>query len=361
MSVSVFTSAGMSRAVSDLGHSQRTNRIRNQFPESSEVHLTDTLEYGHDVRHPHVLHFRKPGQPAGVVKAAVGTLKHISFPMLREKTAFNEKDARVLDPSVASYAGRNNTNVTQNYMEKVLKQLEYLRGLVDMTHVVNCYTALRTGSVTFNYPDLDDETINYGYGSAGTAVTSILRTALSGTTAPTAIWTHANALPLQNIDNLVRDIRATSQYGGDFDVLMGNAAWDAFRNHSTITSLLDYRRVQGAEITLRESSEYKGSVNNYDIYNIDTRYLLDTTWTQAWDTNTIAVVPRDNREQWFSTEFGAPFDRPVPGADPTFLPTPFFSKTFIDEDPPVKMLLVESRPIPLIKNPLCLRVQAVIS
>lgn len=361
MAVSVFSSAGLSLAVSDLGNAQKTSRVRRQFVDAPEgVHMSETLEYGHDVRHPRVLHYRKPGEASGVVTASVGTLKSIRFPMLRESTAFGEIDARVLDPSIAQYAGRNNTDANANFTGMVMKQLEYLQELIDNTHLLSCYAALQTGVVTFNYKDAPDETIDFGFGSAGTAVTSIIRTALSGTTAPTAIWTHANALPMKNIDTLASDARATSKYSGAFDVLMGRAAWDAFSVHSTVTNMLDNRRIDSGNMKLREDAEWKANINGYDIYLVDTRYLLNTTWTDMWNTNTIALVPREPTG-WFSTEYGAPFEIPVPGADPAFLPTKYFSKTFTEEDPAVKKILVEARPIPLIKNPLCMRVQAVIS
>lgn len=361
MSISIFGSRAMSVAVSIQGDAQKNNRIKKQFPDNDVVHREKRLDYGYDRDNPHVLVARKPGQPAGEVAATVGDLRSVTFPMFREKTAFTEDDADVLDPSVESYRGPYATDPALNFQEKVLKQAMKLRRMVERTHIVNCYLALSTGVVTFKYPGgLADETIDFQFGSAGTAVTSVKRTALSGSTAPTAIWTHANALPLLNIDNLASDIRATTDYDGAFDVLMGRAAWDAFRVHSTITNMLDNRRIEGGNLELRESKEYKGSVNEYDIYMVDSRYLLDTTYTQAWDTNTIALVPREPGGL-YSTEYGAPFEKPTPDARPTYLPTKFFSKMFTEEDPPVEFVLVESRPIPLIKSPLHQRVQAVIS
>jgi hypothetical protein len=360
MSISIFGARALSVGVSIQKDAQKNNRIKKQFPDNPTVHREKRLDYGYDRRNPHVLVARKPGQAAGEVAAAVGDLRSVTFPMFREKTGFDEIDADVLDPSVAEFAGPYATDPAKMLQAKILKQAMILRGLVERTHVVNCYQALSTGVVTFKYPGLPDETIDFQFGSAGTAVTSIKRTALSGTTAPTAIWTHANALPLQNIDDLVSDIRATTDYDGSFDILMGREAWNAFRVHSTITNMLDNRRVEGGKLEMRESKEYKGTINEYDIYLIDSRYLLDTTYTNAWDPKTIAVVPREPGDI-YSTEYGAPFDKPTPGASPTYLPTKYFSKMYSTEDPAVEFILVESRPIPLIKSPMHQRVQAVIS
>lgn len=360
MSVSVYDSATLSRAVTELEDAQRKARIMRLFKPGS-VHMAKTFEYGYDVDQPHILKFQKPDEGASPIPASIGTLKSLSFPKLRHYTAFSESDAKLLDPSVASYIGRN-SNVSANFSEKIVKQLAKIKRYIDTTHMVNCFTALRTGVVTFKYGGgYTDETIDFGYGSAGTATGSIIRTTLSGTTAPTAIWTHANALPLTNLDTLADSIRATSGYMGDFDVIMGTAAFNAFIVHSTVTSRLDVRRIDAGGMTLRESNEYKGSINGYDIYQVSNQYLLGSTWTQAWDTNTIAMIPREDLD-WFSTEYGAPYDRPTAGStELQFLPTPYFSKMFIDEDPPVQKLLVESRPIPVIKNTLCLRVWTVIS
>lgn len=361
MPVSVFSSAALSNAVTDLGHNQQTRRVRNQFPNSTDgVIMSETLEYGYDSRYPRVLHYRKPGEASGVVKAAVGQLKAIRFPMLRESTPFNEKDARVLDPSLAAFQGRNNTNANSNLIQMVLKQQQYLKNLIEMTHTLACYQALSGGVVTFNYPDAPDETLDLGFGSAGTNVDSVIRTALSGASLGTAVWTHANARPMENIRLLASCIRATSEYPGQLDVLYGRAAWDAFSGHSTVSDKLDNRRIESGSIKQRENVEYVGSMDGFDFYVIDTQYVLGSTWTQAWDTNSIAVVPREPTG-WFETVYGAPYEIPAPGANPEFLPTPFFSKTFVEQDPPVMKILVESRPIPLIKNPLCMRKQVVIA
>lgn len=360
MSVSVYDSATLSRAVTDLEDAQRKARIMRLFKPGS-VHMSHTFEYGYDSDYPHILKFQKKDEGASPIPATIGTLKQLTFPKLRHYTTYTEEDAKLLDPSVQSYVGRN-SNVSENFADKLVKQLAKMKRYIDTTHMVNCFTALRTGVVTFKYGGgYADETIDFGYGSAGTATTSIIRTALSGTTAPTAIWTHANATPIANIDTLADSIRATSQYMGEFDVIMGTAAFNAFITHSTVTNRLDNRRIEGAGLNLRESNEYKGNINGYDIYQVSNQYLLNTTWTQAWDTNTIAVIPREDLD-WFSTEYGAPFDRPTAGSERLqFLPTPYFSKMFIEEDPPIQKLLVESRPIPVIKNTLCVRVQAVIS
>lgn len=360
MSISIFGARALSVAVSIQKDAQKNNRIKKQFPDNPMIHREKRLDYGYDRRNPYVLVARKPGQPAGEVAAAVGDLRSITFPMFREKTAFDEADADVLDPSVAEFLGPYATDPAKMLQAKILKQAMILRNLVERTHVVNCYQALSTGVVTFKYPSLPDETIDFQFGSAGTAVTSVKRTALSGTAAPTAIWTHANATPLNNIDDLASDIRATTDYDGAFDVLMGRTAWNAFRVHSSVTNMLDNRRIEGGNLEMRESKEYKGTINEYDIYVVDSRYMLGSTWTAAWETNTIAVVPREPGDI-YSTEYGAPFEKPSPGASATYLPTKFFSKTYTTEDPPVDFILVESRPIPLIKSPLHQRVQVVIS
>ena len=360
MPTSSYDSITLTTAVNDLDSGQRCRRLMGLFAPSADVHLSTYLEYGYDTDNPHILQVRKQHEGSSPVAATIGDVKRLSFPKYRPSTDWDEADTRKLDPAVAAYMGPNASNPNSVQDDKVAKQLRKLRNYIDTSHLVNCLTALRTGAVTFKYEDATTEGIEYGYGSAGTAVDSIIKTALSGTTAPTAIWTSANALPMDNIELLARNIRATSQYGGAFDVVMGPAAWDAFRVHSTVTKLLDNRRTEGNVMMDKENGEYKASINGFDIYEVDYRYLLDTTWTEAWDTNTIAVIPRENLD-WFSTEHGAVYEIPEGGTRPSLIPTMYFSKVIVEQDPVSEKLIVESRPIPVIKNPLCLRVQTVIS
>lgn len=359
MSVSVFDSVSLTMAVNDLDSAQRASRIMRLFRPNPTVHVSKYLEYGYDSDNPHILQVRKQHEGSSPIAATLGTLKRLTFPKYRPSFDWDEIDAQTLDPAVAAYTGTA-SDPTAVQAQKIAKHLGKLRRRIETSHLVNCMTALRTGAITFQYEDATTEGIEYGYGSAGTAVTSIIKTALSGTTAPTAIWTHANALPMDNIELLARNIRATSQYGGAFDVLMGPAAWDAFRVHSTVTNQLDNRRIDSGGLMFRENNEYKGSINGFDIYEVDYRYLLNTTWTEAWDTNTIAVVPREDLD-WFSTEYGAIWEIPEGANRASFIPTQYFSKVIVEQDPVSEKLIVESRPIPLIKNPLCLRVQTVIS
>ena len=57
MAVSVYDSATLSRAVSDLEDSQRKARIMRLFKPGS-VHMAQTFEYGYDSDYPHILKFQ---------------------------------------------------------------------------------------------------------------------------------------------------------------------------------------------------------------------------------------------------------------------------------------------------------------
>lgn len=359
MSVSVYDSVDLTMAVNNLESHQKTMRVRKLFRDG-DVHTQEHLEFGYDIDHPHILYTRKQIEGSSPVEVKIGDLKRLTFPKYRPSGVLKEKDARKLDPSVAAYVGTS-TDANTNLAAVVAKHLAKLRRRIDTTHMVNAISALTTGSVTFKYEDATTETLDLGFGSAGTAITSVIRTTLSGTTAPTAIWTHANAVPLDNLETAATAMRAVTGYDGPIDVLMGTAAWNAFKVHSTVKDLLDNRRIVGSEIRANENMEYKGEVNGFRIYHVTFQYLLNTTWTEAWNTNTIALVPSEDPEGWFSTEYGAPFEFPEGSNVAQFIPVQYFSKAVRIEDPPVQKVILESRPVPLIKNPQAVRVWTVIS
>ena len=251
---------------------------------------------------------------------------------------------------MAQYTGTQ-TDLGANLAGKVAKALDKLRRRVQTFHLVNCYHALSAGAITFKYEDATTATIDYGYGSAGTAVTSIIQTAL----ATTRLWSASTSTPLADLELLAQNIRSTTEYGGEFDVIMGSTAFAHFAAHASVTNKLDNRRTDVGQMTFRNGSEWKGSVDGFDIYQVGFNYLLNTTWTAAWPATFIAVVPRENLD-WFSTEYGAIYEIPEGSETATFIPVKYFAKSITKKDPVLQTLIVESRPIPVIKNPLALRV-----
>ena len=349
MSVEMFDSTSMTKAVNNLDNAQRTARLLKQFPDG-DVHVSEFMEYGYDADNPKILQVRKITEGSSPIAQSVGSLKRINFPKYRPAMNWNEADALVLDPAVAQYMGTQ-TDLNSNLAGKVAKALDKLRRRVQTSHLVNCYHALSAGAITFKYEDATTATIDYGYGSAGTAVTSIIQTAL----ATTRLWTASTSTPLADLEQLAQNIRATTEYTGEFDVIMGATAFNAFAVHASVTGKLDNRRTDAGSMTFRNGSEFKGSVDGFDIYQVSFKYLLDTTWTEAWDTDTIAVVPRENLD-WFSTEYGAIWEIPEGATRASFIPVKYFSKSELKTDPVSQKIIVESRPIPVIKNPLAVRI-----
>jgi len=355
MSVEIYDSVTLSRAVNDLGNAQRNARIMRLFKDGATVHLSKELAYGHDVDDPRILQVRKLHEGSSPVADSVGDEKRLKFPKYRPATEMDEEDASVLDPAAAAYIGAG-TDLNSNLAARLVKQAAKLKRRIETSHMVNCFNALEDGSVTFKYEDGTVGTIEFGYGSAGTAVDSIILTTLGGTD----VWDNAASDPLTNLDEMAENIRATSEYGGGLDVIMGTTAWKEFRNHASITSLYDNRRMDAGAVQLRENSEYKGEIGGFGIYVVANQYKLDTTWTKAWDPKKIAMVPAEDID-WFSTEYGAPWEIPEGATSPLFLPTKYFSKTLVEGDPVSQKLIVEARPVPVIKNTRCLRVRQVLA
>ena len=348
MSVSIFDSAEMTKAVNNLDNAQRTGRILQQFPDG-DVHMAAYMEYGYDSDNPRILQVRKIFEGSSPVAHGIGSLKRINFPKYRPSSFWEEQDARPLDPAVMAYTGTN-TDANSNLEDRIAKQLDKLRRRIQTSHIYNCYKALSTGAITFQYEDGTTATIDYGY-TSGTATTSTILTAKTST----ARWEDAGSFPLDDLETMASNIRATTEYTGEFDVLMGKTAFKAFRTHASVTGNLDNRRVDLGGLTLRNGSEWKGSIDGFDIYQVSFSFVANTTWTEVFDTDTVVMVPRENLD-WFSTEYGAIWEVPQGSTSPAFIPTKYFSKSVIEEDPVTQKIIVESRPIPVIKNPLAVRV-----
>lgn len=352
---SLFTPGALTTAVLNVKTLRRwLTRNLFMFDPQSNLHAQKQLDYGSYSETVRVYRPRKAGAPAQPVSLTRGSLKTVQFPKIYLSWSYDEKEADVIDPSLPDYSGRS-TDPNQNLANKIIRELGNMRRVIYDTYEVWECLALMNGTLTLTYDDADTAVVDYGYISTGTD-TKTIQTALSGDD----LWTATSSHPLSQIDILCRQIRNNSGYLGNFTCLAGDNAWDALKVHGETRDMLHANNLLAGLLNLNATSDNKGNLAGVNIVNYSCWYENAAgTVVNAFDPDYVAIVPTDPGEN-FTREHGPCWDSPASDSAATFIIAEMFANEIQKKNPASTMYTLESRPLPLIKNPNMLRVQKVV-
>jgi hypothetical protein len=356
MSIDRFTSRALTQAVRTLGDG-RENFLVNVVFGRGQNHPTNLIDFGVMNIPARVALFRKPNEPALPVNKHTGDSKAVSAPKIRLKKVFDENHAAVLNPALDSYAGPY-MDPNAQIAEKVAMEQAELRRRIDRTVEVMCAQALFTGSITLTFEDGSTATITMEYTGDGATAgdTLTIQKALAGTDA----WGSATSKPWRTIETLVKQIRNHSDYSGPCDLMAGTDSFLALVENEKVRQHLDTNNLAVGSLGMSAQAAYRGTYNGVRIFVYENGYVNSAgTRVEVWDGKSIAVVPQGGGGQ-LTIEHGAVYDRPEGAMQAQFIQTDYFSKWHTEDDPAVEELIVESRPLPLVKNPKVIRIQKVL-
>jgi hypothetical protein len=357
MSIDRFTSRALTQAVRTLGDG-RENFLKSTIFGMGQMHPTNLIDFGVMNIPARVALFRKPGEGALPVNKHTGDSKAVSAPRIRLKKTFDENFAAVLNPALGSYAGPY-MDPNAQIAEKVAAEQEELRRRIDRTIEVMCAQALFTGSITLTFEDGSTATISMEYTGDGATAgdTLTIQKALSGTD----LWSSATSKPWRTIETLVKQIRNNSDYSGPIDIMLGTEAFLALIENEKVRQHLDTNNLAAGNLALVAQAMYRGTYNGVRLFVYENGYVNSSgTRVEVWDGKSIAAVPAGGGSQ-LTIEHGAVYDRPEGSSQASFIQTDYFSKWHMEDDPAVEELIVECRPLALVKNPKVIRIQKVLA
>ncbi len=204
-------------------------------------------------------------------------------------------------------------------------QIEMLNRRIEVMAV----EALRTGKVTVEgdlYPTVE---LNFG---RDVALTKALTT--------TARWGESGVKPLADLQKW--SLLVTEKSGATANtVVMDIEAWKIFAADADVQKLLD--RFRGADklnpTVTGEGGRYMGSVGDFDIWVYVGWYVHPTTGalTPYLPSHTVIVTGPDLEG---TRAFGAIRDE-----EAGFQALPYFAKSWVEKDPAVRYLLMQSAPL----------------
>lgn len=211
----------------------------------------------------------------------------------------------------------------------VASELQDQMEMIDRRLEVMAAEALRTGAVTVTGEMYPTQNVNFGRDPA-----------LSITLTGTARWNQADVNPLDNLQDWAQ-LMLQKTGAMAYDVVMTVDVWKIFRANPFVQQRIEKFNLsapmqQDAQIT--EGGVYMGTIDGFNIF-VYAGWYLDDTDTEQPILPAGTVLMGSSQIQGIRA-FGAIKDEAA-----GFQAVPYYTKSWVDEDPSVRYLLMQSAPL----------------
>lgn len=204
------------------------------------------------------------GDDPNVNRADKASEKIYSPPFYAESTFLNEFDWY---DTLVGMVGTVDERTFAAWRDEVLEEVLELRMKIERTYEKNAADALLSGIVNFDNGDTID----------------FKRKAASIQDKSGSPWTDNAVNPLDDIEEATRFIRVEGKWNGTmFDVIMGDAAFRAFRDNEKIQKIADNRRFELGALQMPARME-KGADLLATAYSSGTKKFRIWTYEQYYD------------------------------------------------------------------------------
>lgn len=244
------------------------------------------------------------------------------------------KDKRIFDASRALKRAAGETiggsfDGSHRIERLLVDNLNDQIGMIDLRLEVMASEVLRTGAVTIVGEKYPMQNVNFGRDAA-------LTLTLSGA----QLWNDPASSPLDDLQDWSQTLM---QKSGVFcnDVVMTLDVWRIFRKHPDVAAELDRFRgksTMSTAATNEEGGVFMGDVHGFNIYVYSGWYIDDSGVEQA--IIPVGSVILSGPKMDGVRAFGAIRDE-----EAGFQALPYFPKSWLDEDPSVRYLMMQSAPL----------------
>lgn len=280
---------------------------------------------------PRISPFVSPLLPGKVVDSGGYRTKSFKPAYVKDKRRF---DANIPYKRVAGETIGGSLSPNQRYERALATTLTDQLDNLTRREEVMAAEILRTGKVVVSGDGYPAQTVDFGRDSE-------LTKALSGA----ATWESSGVNPLDNLEDWAITIQDKSGVVAK-TVVMDPNAWKVFRSNVTVQKYLDIRRgtVNSLKIDPSFRSEdtkarYVGAIGDFDIYVYNDTYINDNGETaKLLPDKTVLLGSKDGLEG--TRCYGAIHDEKA-----NWTATRYFTKSWLEEDPSVRWLLLQSAPL----------------
>lgn len=297
------------------------------------VQTSDKEEIFFDVTDskPRITPFVSPLLPGKVVDGNGYQTKSFKPAYVKDKRRF---DANIPYKRVAGEVIGGSLSPAQRYERALATTLQDQLDNLTRREEVMAAEILRTGQVVVSGDGYPANTVSFGRDAA-------LTKALVGSNT----WASSGSKPLDNLEDWAADIQNKSGTVAK-TVVMDPEAWKIFRSNASVEKYLDYRR--GTTNTLNadpivrgkdSKARYVGSIGDFDLWVYNDSYINDQgVTTNLLPAKTVILGSRDGLDG--TRCYGAIHDEKA-----NWTATRYFTKSWVEEDPSVRWLLLQSAPL----------------
>ena len=297
------------------------------------VQTSDKEEIFFDVTDskPRITPFVSPLLPGKVVDGNGYQTKSFKPAYVKDKRRF---DANTPYKRTAGETIGGSLSPAQRYERALATTLQDQLDNLTRREEVMAAEILRTGQVIVSGDGYPANTVSFGRDAA-------LTKALTGSNT----WSTSGSKPLDNLEDWAADIQNKSGTVAK-TVVMDPDAWKIFRANASVEKYLDYRR--GTSNTLNadpfvrgkdSKARYVGSIGDFDIFVYNDSYINDKgVLTNLLPSKTVILGAKDGLEG--TRCYGAIHDEKA-----NWTASRYFTKSWVEEDPSVRWLLLQSAPL----------------
>lgn len=336
-----FGSREMSQALVKVFPAKRL--LLDTFVKRTEVHNSDTFDIDFYTGNRAMSQFVHPRSAAPVSDKVGWTTAAYKAPYVKELVSF--ETANYMNRGVGEVV-YSNINPNERLMADLGLQLQAMREKMRRREewMVMKQLTSGTGIVAFSGVGID-ATINNGF-------------AASHNVTPAVAWSAAGGVPIDDLSTYRALITQDSDLSNNMKAIFSPGAWAKFYNNAQVKTFMDLRYFQMGGLSSLggenpQGAIYHGVINGIECWEYLNYYQETTTATGALGSvtammpaNTVILASADLRA---TRHYGAIQDVEASGNSIT-VADPYFVKSWIDPNPGVRYILMQSAPLPLIEE-----------
>lgn len=325
----IYSTQVLAKVVERL-HTPPSFLLDTFFP---NVQTSDKEEIFFDVTDskPRISPFVSPLLPGKVVDSGGYQTKSFKPAYIKDKRRF---DANIPYKRMAGEIIGGSLSPAQRYERALATHLKDQLDNLTRREEVMAAEILRTGKVIVSGDGYPAQTVDFGRDAE-------LTKALSGS----ATWDSSGVNPVDDLEDWAITLQDKSGVVAK-TVVMDPQAWKIFRSNTTVQKYLDIRRGTNNSINIdpqiiseNEKARYAGSIGDFAIWVYNDTYVDDKgTTCKLLPEKTVLLGSREGLEG--TRCYGAIHDEKA-----NWTAQRYFTKSWIEEDPSVRWLLLQSAPL----------------
>lgn len=325
----IYSTQVLAKVVERL-HTPPSFLLDTFFP---NVQTSDKEEIFFDVTDskPRISPFVSPLLPGKVVDSGGYQTKSFKPAYVKDKRRF---DANIPYKRMAGEIIGGSLSPAQRYERALATHLKDQLDNLTRREEVMAAEILRTGKVIVSGDGYPAQTVDFGRDAE-------LTKALSGS----ATWDSSGVNPVDDLEDWAITLQDKSGVVAK-TVVMDPQAWKIFRSNTTVQKYLDIRRGTNNTINIdpqiiseNEKARYAGSIGDFAIWVYNDTYVDDKgTTCKLLREKTVILGSREGLEG--TRCYGAIHDEKA-----NWTAQRYFTKSWIEEDPSVRWLLLQSAPL----------------